>query len=142
MNRIERLIEVARKEQRVVVGLSSGTSVDAIDAVIVRIGGHAPGAEIEKIRFDSFPFPDDIRRRINTLFDRNKAKIDEICHLDFVVGELFAAAAKSSPTTKSRWQISSMRALFRSKSVLMRRRMGSGKGKLSKRIFSISAPGA
>ncbi len=93
MNRIERLIEVAHKEQRVVVGLSSGTSVDAIDAVIVRIGGHAPGAEIEKIRFDSYPFPDDIRRRINTLFDRNKARIDEICHLDFVVGELFAAAA-------------------------------------------------
>lgn len=93
MNRIERLIEVARKEQRVVVGLSSGTSVDAIDAVIVRIGGHAPGADIEMIRFDSYPFPDDIRRRINTLFDRNKARIDEICHLDFVVGELFAAAA-------------------------------------------------
>lgn len=93
MNRIERLIEVARKEQRVVVGLSSGTSVDAIDAVVVRITGHAPGAQIENLHFDSFAFPDDIRRRINTLFDRNKARIDEICHLDFVVGELFAAAA-------------------------------------------------
>ncbi len=93
MNRIERLIEVARKEQRVIVGLSSGTSVDAIDAVIVRISGHAPGAAIEKVRFESYPFPDDIRRRINTLFDRNKARIDEICHLDFIVGELFAAAA-------------------------------------------------
>ncbi len=93
MNRIERLIDIARKEQRVIIGLMSGTSVDAIDAVIVRIAGHAPGAHIEKIRFESFPFPDDIRRRINTLFDRNKARVDEICHLDFVVGELFAAAA-------------------------------------------------
>ncbi len=93
MNRIERLIEVAHKEQRVIVGLSSGSSVDAIDAVIVRISGHAPGAGIEKVRFESYPFPDDIRRRINTLFDRNKARIDEICHLDFIVGELFAAAA-------------------------------------------------
>jgi len=93
VNRIERLIDIAGKEQRVIVGLMSGTSVDAIDAVIVRIAGHAPGAEIEKIRFESFPFPDDIRRRINVLFDRNKARIDEICHLDFVLGELFAAAA-------------------------------------------------
>ena len=47
----------------------------------------------EKIRFGSYPFPEEIRTRINTLFDKDKARIEEICHLDFVVGELFAAAA-------------------------------------------------
>jgi anhydro-N-acetylmuramic acid kinase len=30
---------------------------------------------------------------VNTLFDKEKANIEEICHLDFVLGELFAAAA-------------------------------------------------
>ena len=93
MNRVERLIAVTKKKQRVVVGLMSGTSVDAIDAVLVRITGHAPTATIEKIRFGSYPFPEEIRTRINTLFDKDKARIEEICHLDFVVGELFAAAA-------------------------------------------------
>ena len=93
MNRLERLIEVSKKKQRVVIGLMSGTSVDAIDAVIVRIAGHAPGTRIEKIRFGSYPFPEEIRTRINTLFDKEKARIEEICHLDFVLGELFAAAA-------------------------------------------------
>src|SRR5712691_9588922 len=71
----------------------SGTSVDAIDAVIVRISGHGPDAKIEKIRFGSYPFPEGIRTRVNTLFDKEKASIEEICHLDFVLGELFAAAA-------------------------------------------------
>lgn len=93
MNRVERLIEVTKKKQRVVAGLMSGTSVDAIDAVLVRITGHAPAATIEKIRFGSYPFPEEIRTRINTLFDKDKARIEEICHLDFVLGELFAAAA-------------------------------------------------
>jgi anhydro-N-acetylmuramic acid kinase len=93
VNRVERLIEVTKKKQRVVVGLMSGTSVDAIDAVVVRITGHAPAATIEKIRFGSYPFPEEIRTRINTLFDKDKARIEEICHLDFVLGELFAAAA-------------------------------------------------
>jgi anhydro-N-acetylmuramic acid kinase len=93
VNRVERLIEITKKKQRVVVGLMSGTSVDAIDAVLVRITGHAPAATIEKIRFGSYPFPEEIRTRINTLFDKDKARIEEICHLDFVVGELFAAAA-------------------------------------------------
>jgi anhydro-N-acetylmuramic acid kinase len=93
VNRVERLIEVTKKRQRVVIGLMSGTSVDAIDAVIVRITGVAPAATIEKIRFGSYPFPEEIRTRINTLFDKDKARIEEICHLDFVLGELFAAAA-------------------------------------------------
>ncbi len=90
---MERLIEITRKPQRVVIGLMSGTSVDAVDAVLVRISGVAPSARIEKIRFGSYPFPEDIRTRINTLFDKDKASIEEICHLDFVLGELFAAAA-------------------------------------------------
>lgn len=92
MKRLDRLYEIAKKRSRIVVGLMSGTSVDAIDAVAVRISGHASRARIEKIRFDSFPFPAEIRARINTLFDKDKATIDEICHLDFVLGELFAAA--------------------------------------------------
>jgi len=94
VNRLDRLIEIAKRKQRVVIGLMSGTSVDAIDAVLVRITGSAPtSAIIENLRFASFPFPADIRSRIKTLFDKNKANIEEICHLDFVVGELFAAAA-------------------------------------------------
>jgi anhydro-N-acetylmuramic acid kinase len=93
VNRLERLIAVARKQKRVIVGLMSGTSVDAIDAVLVRIEGYGESqSPVEKIRFDSFPYPDDIRTRIKTLFDRAKADIDEICTLDFLVGELFAIA--------------------------------------------------
>jgi len=93
VNRLERLMQIAQKKSRVVVGLMSGTSVDAIDAVLVRITGDGHSkATIEKLRFDSFPFPDDIRTRVKTLFDPNKAHIDEICTLDFIVGEMFAVA--------------------------------------------------
>ncbi|HUP61754.1 MAG TPA: anhydro-N-acetylmuramic acid kinase [Thermoanaerobaculia bacterium] len=93
MNRLERLIAISRKKSRVVAGLMSGTSVDAIDAVLVRIAGDGhTKAVMEKLRFDSFPFPGDIRTRVKTLFDPNKAHIDEICQLDFIVGEMFAGA--------------------------------------------------
>ena len=56
MNRVERLAAIARKKSRVIVGLMSGTSTDAIDAVLVRISGSArQRAKIEIIRFASFP---------------------------------------------------------------------------------------
>jgi anhydro-N-acetylmuramic acid kinase len=109
VNRVERLIEIARKKKRVVIGLMSGTSVDAIDAVLVRIEGNArDGARIEKLRFGSLGFPQEIQTRIKLLFERERDRkltdpvtgehpapwtIEEICHLDFVLGELFAQAA-------------------------------------------------
>jgi anhydro-N-acetylmuramic acid kinase len=93
VKRLDRLYEIGTKRKRNVVGLMSGTSVDAIDAVLVEITGHASRARIRELRFDSFPFPAEIRTRVNTLFDKEKANIEEICHLDFVLGELFAAAA-------------------------------------------------
>jgi anhydro-N-acetylmuramic acid kinase len=109
VNRVERFIKIARKKKRVVIGLMSGTSVDAIDAVLVRIEGNArDGARIEKLRFASFGFPREIQTRIKLLFERERDRkltdpetgehpapwtIEEICHLDFVLGELFAQAA-------------------------------------------------
>jgi len=94
LQRIERLAAITKKQKRTIVGLMSGTSVDAIDAVLVHIEGTArKRANIEPLLFRSFPFPRDVQKRINTLFDKKKARIEEICHLDFVVGELFAAAA-------------------------------------------------
>ena len=51
----------------------SGTSVDGIDAVLVRIVGNArDGARIEKLRFASFGFPQEIRTRIKLLSERDR----------------------------------------------------------------------
>ena len=78
----------------------SGTSVDAIDAVLVRIDGNArDSARIEKLALRQ------LRSRIraqasargvdasSSIRNGSSRAIDEICHLDFVLGELFAAAA-------------------------------------------------
>lgn len=91
MNGLERLNAIAAKKERRIIGMMSGTSVDAIDAALVRIKGDAQsGAMMTLERFASFPYHPDIRSRVKTLFDRPKADIDEICQLDFIVGEMFA----------------------------------------------------
>jgi anhydro-N-acetylmuramic acid kinase len=96
--RLERLVRVAAKPQRTVLGLMSGTSVDGIDAALVEIEGHgaSPRDRAERVRllaFATYPFPAALRERVFRLFDPATARIDEICQLDFLLGELFAAAA-------------------------------------------------
>jgi hypothetical protein len=94
MNRIERLLRVVQKPKRNVIGLMSGTSVDAIDAVLAEIEGHASEARAQVLAFQSYPFPPGMRERIFALFRPETAKVDQICYLDFLIGELFAGSGE------------------------------------------------
>jgi len=96
LNRFDRLVHVAGKPQRLVLGLMSGTSVDGIDAALVEITGNDEGkrrARVRLLAFSTYQFPPSLRERVFRLFDPATARIDEVCHLDFLLGELFAAAA-------------------------------------------------
>ncbi|MEK5476577.1 anhydro-N-acetylmuramic acid kinase [Paenibacillus sp. FSL R5-0407] len=78
------------------VGLMSGTSVDGIDAALVKITGK-PGTkvEIELVAFNNSPYPVRVRDEIFALFDPEKATIDRVGRLNVWLGELFAEAALS-----------------------------------------------
>jgi len=92
VNRVGRLLHIAVKESRLVVGLMSGTSVDGIDAALVQIAGHGENSRVELLAFGSYPFPSEMRAKIFRLFNPAEARVDAICQLDFLVGEVFAAA--------------------------------------------------
>ncbi len=84
-----------------VVGLMSGTSVDGIDAAVVRISGEgASGAtsdrpDVRLIAFENSPFPDTVRDEIFKLFDPRHATVDRIGRMNVWLGELYAKAALS-----------------------------------------------
>ena len=94
MTRIGRLAHIAIKQTRLVVGLMSGTSVDGIDAALVRIEGHGANARVELLAFATYPFPAELRAKVFRLFNPREARIDAICQLDFLLGEVFAAAVE------------------------------------------------
>ena len=76
------------------VGLISGTSVDGVDAALVRITGGVAARGVELRRFVSVPYPDAVRDELLALYgDRPEHAIARLCSLAFVLGELFAEAA-------------------------------------------------
>jgi anhydro-N-acetylmuramic acid kinase len=71
-----------------VVGLMSGTSVDGVDAAVVEIDR----GKVKLLVFDTFAYPAALRRQILDLCNPESARLDDVCHYNFVLGEVFADA--------------------------------------------------
>lgn len=86
--------EQAPERERLVVGLMSGTSVDAIDAALVRIAPSADGKRrcVELIAQSATPFEPALRDAIFELFPPNTGTIARLAQIDVLLGEAFAAA--------------------------------------------------
>ncbi|MHC4182635.1 MAG: anhydro-N-acetylmuramic acid kinase [Planctomycetota bacterium] len=91
---IENLITLAKKNNRNVVGLMSGTSCDGIDACLVKITGNGVSARIEIIGFETYPYDNDIRELIFDTSQQQTGSVDKVCQLNFILGKLFADAVK------------------------------------------------
>lgn len=84
----ERLVRSAAKTERIVVGLISGTSADAIEAVTCGISGTGENTQLDLLSHVSVPFPPAFSKRIIRL-----ATVRELSALNFELGERFAKAA-------------------------------------------------
>ncbi len=82
-------------QDRLCVGLISGTSADGIDAALVRIAGAGADARVDLVEFASVPYPADVREELLALYaDDAPHAIARLCSLNVVLGELFAEAAQ------------------------------------------------
>jgi anhydro-N-acetylmuramic acid kinase len=91
---IEKLI---KKKKLRVAGLMSGTSADGVDVAVVDITDNA----VELVAFDMFPFPASLRNAIFGLFKSDSLKLEDICHYNFVLGEVFADSVIKLCKTKN-----------------------------------------
>ncbi len=82
------------KNENYAIGLMSGTSVDGIDAVLVKISGNYTSTKVEQKCFITLAYEDAVRERILKVAEGNFGGSKEICALNFLLGELFADACE------------------------------------------------
>jgi anhydro-N-acetylmuramic acid kinase len=85
---MEQLSELAGRKTLRVAGLMSGTSADGVDAAIVDVSPRG----VKLLGFQTFPYPPGVRRAILDLCLPEAAAVQDISHLNFVLGEVFASA--------------------------------------------------
>jgi anhydro-N-acetylmuramic acid kinase len=77
----------------IVAGLMSGTSVDAIDLAVAALEWRGPDIVLRPVRHSEHAWPAAIRARLLAALPPQPASGAELCALDVLVGEAFAAVA-------------------------------------------------
>lgn len=89
-----RVEPIASKEEKLAIGLMSGTSCDGIDAVLVQISGHGSSTKIKEIAFISKSYEKDVRERLLELIKGSTGGSHEIVLMSFLLGDLFLSVSK------------------------------------------------
>lgn len=77
---------------RLAVGLISGTSMDGVDAALVRIAGTPEHPLVRLLAFLTAPYAPRLRQRLLELASGSPTDTGEISRLNFLLGEIFAGA--------------------------------------------------
>lgn len=99
MSWLKELNGIAKKKHRLIAGVLSGTSMDAVDVAMCRIsGGGVPsgkksGAKLDLLGFTSLPYDSALRERIR---NPEKLSIRDVAELHVTVGHHFADAVRSA----------------------------------------------
>jgi len=86
-----RIAQLAAKSKLRVAGLMSGTSADGVDVAVADIGPEG----MRVVAFDTFAYPKAAKKLVFELFDARTARVEAVCHANFVLGEVFAQAVIS-----------------------------------------------
>jgi anhydro-N-acetylmuramic acid kinase len=71
----------------------SGTSLDGIDAALVRISGPATQPRVRLVAFETMPYPDEVRERLLAIAGGDSTTAGEIDRFNTLLGVAFGEAA-------------------------------------------------
>lgn len=92
---MEKLFDLTKKSEKYVIGLMSGTSVDAVDAALVKLVKNGIDTKIDLIGFIEYPIPAEIKEMILNNSAKESASIEDICRLNFIIPQIYKKAVDS-----------------------------------------------
>jgi anhydro-N-acetylmuramic acid kinase len=78
-----------------VVGLMSGTSLDGIDAALLRIEPKGKGYDVELLRFEVYPYETDLLRSLRDALPPQEGSVSLAAALHGALGRAYGAAARA-----------------------------------------------
>jgi anhydro-N-acetylmuramic acid kinase len=100
---IDKLYKIAQKDERLIIGLMSGTSMDGLDVALCKFRGSGGDTEMSIVAFETVGFAEEIKDEIRKIFAKSTIDFQQLCVLNPWIGNLHAEIINDC---LKKWQIS------------------------------------
>jgi anhydro-N-acetylmuramic acid kinase len=98
-NNIQQLYNIASKEERIIIGLMSGTSLDGLDIALCKFSGSGFETHIELLQFETVPYSHQFKQAIQSVFSKKQVDLEKLCLLNSWIAEQHAGMINSFLST-------------------------------------------
>ena len=85
------LHKILNKSERLVIGVLSGTSVDAVDIALIKFKGKGNNVSLKVLEYKEYKIPAGIREFVLKVSHKESGSVDDVCRLNFILGKFYAA---------------------------------------------------
>jgi anhydro-N-acetylmuramic acid kinase len=87
---LQKLVDIARKDEKIAIGLMSGTSLDGLDIALCRFSGNGLQTKFNLLQFTTIPYADAFKQEVKAVFARRDADLEKVCLLNAYIGTYHA----------------------------------------------------
>ena len=99
---IAQLYKIAQKEERLIIGLMSGTSMDGLDVALCNFRGSGGETEVHIVAFETVSFEEEVKDEIRKIFAKSSIDFQQLCLLNPWIGNLHGQIVNDC---LKKWQI-------------------------------------
>lgn len=87
---IEKLVNIAKKKERLIIGLMSGTSLDGLDIALCKLSGSGFNTVVTVVKFITKSYSTEYARELKSISSVDQAPLSDICYQHTKLAHLHA----------------------------------------------------
>lgn len=99
---LQKLVDIASKDEKLAIGLMSGTSLDGLDIALCKFSGNGLQTKFSLLEFITIAYDDDFKQEVKSVFARRDADLEKGCLLNAYIGSYHAELVLNA---LSQWNI-------------------------------------
>ncbi|MCQ6960364.1 anhydro-N-acetylmuramic acid kinase [Mucilaginibacter sp. JC4] len=83
---LQKLFNIAQKEEKLGIGLMSGTSLDGLDIALCKFSGSGVKTEFKLLQFITIPYEESFKKEVQEVFAKKQVSLEKVTLLNAYIG--------------------------------------------------------